>query len=228
MLTIAATLLATGAAIATMACTKGKKTPASVEKTINKYIANLKNTAKNYFRGEPVVTKLKNGGFKYEFKDPSSNFVDTLIFDKSGKFKQYIVFSKEGNRVKYYAVYKAPIENKKYLLKEVNVHRMPLTDKANKVNTEINMKRYNENGICFRNSIKTTGNDKVTVVNNNDNGTITRIFKKENGKLGTVTQSTVSADYIVKPGAGKSRIPDLPHVLNNEERAVSLELLSLK
>ena len=100
----AGSILAAGAAIAGIVLTRGKKAPSSlngmtddVASRINEVLTKAKKTDV-YYNTEPVVTRLKNGGFKYEFehinKESASLQNAVYIFDKNGNFDKLIQFTK--------------------------------------------------------------------------------------------------------------------------------------
>ena len=232
---IAGALLAAGAAIAVLVATKGKKVPPktqvnsganSIENKIKNYLAEIRKKPDNgaRFSSEPIVTKLKNGGFKYEFSNPNSaNMTDTLIFDKAGNFNKYISFARDGKRVTGYSVYNKPTPSSDFLIKEMSVRNMPPQNNYIKFNEKIKIMTRGKDGSFSDKQIIKCGNEKVTLMYKPPCDKVSEIFvfKDKAGKP-SITAYCVNTpgrpfqDYILKPGEVPKRADKSGHLTETQ------------
>lgn len=240
----AAALLSTAAAITAFALTRGKKVPANTQ--INSATNAAKNKIDNYlgalaknnatWESTPVITNLKNGGFKYEFKNPAfENTTNVFIFDKTGQFKQYITFSRDaGNRISGYNAYSKPIESSNCLVKSVDIRRKPLNKFATKINDEINITLRDKDGSFVPAGTNIKGSDKVIFVDRrntlrDDSPSMSTHMFFDKGKNVLTTQSVdkpnVSVDYVIRPGQPKTKVDNLGDYVSEQQRGDMCELL---
>lgn len=240
----AAALLSTAAAITAFVLTRGKKVPANTQ--INSTANAAKNKIDNYlgdlaknnatWESTPVITNLKNGGFKYEFKNPAfENATNVLVFDKTGQFKQYITFSRDaGNRISGYSAYSKPIESSDYLVKSVDIKRKSLNKFAAKINDEIKITLRDKDGSLVRAATDIKGNDNVISVNNvnvlrDDASSISTHMFFDKGKnvltTQTVTKPNGFVDYVIRPGQPKTKVDNWADYVSEQRQGDMFELL---
>lgn len=240
----AAALLSTAAAITAFVLTRGKKVPANSQ--INSTANAAKNKIDNYlgdlaknnatWESTPVITNLKNGGFKYEFKNPAyENTTNVFIFDKTGQFKQYITFSRDaGNRISSYNAYSKPIEISDYLVKSVDIKRKSLNKFATKINDEINITLRDKDGSLVPAGTNIKGSDKVifvdrrnTVRDDSPSTSTSMFFDKGKNVLTTQTVDKPNGyvDYVIRPGQPKTKVDSWGDYLSEQQRGDMFELL---
>ena len=244
----AGAILAVGAAIAGVVLTRGKKTSSllggtadDVAKRIDAVLTKAKEANKVYYSQEPVVTKLKNGGYKYEFahlnNSPNGNPITNsyaLIFDKTGKFDKSIYFTKNSanNKVINYNVYNQPEAADNALIKSMK--RKTLEKRPSQTEAySLRVKTYSANGSAMKN-IDVTSNDKVRSISiegmNADKSPVNKstfIYYNANGKpeITTIDDFQNNVGFVKKPGQPKIQVDNTTNVLTEEQKGDGLELL---
>lgn len=185
------------------------------------------------FTSEPVVTNLKNGGFKYEFKNPHfENTTNVFIFDKAGQFKKYLTFTKDSsNRISSYDLYNKPFGDNAYLVKRVDIQRKSPEKFATKFNDSIKIKNRDKDGYFQHSSTDIKGNDKAIFVDRitPSAGSFTTTMFFDNGKnivtSQIVSKGNKSVDYIMKPGQQKTKVDNFSDYLTEQQKGDMLELV---
>lgn len=250
----AGVLLATAATIAAYIITKGKKNPANIlgnkadavitelqQATGNQSANKIGNIVKEiqeahdeFAEIKPIVTKLKNGKQKIEFKNilaPGSDNNKIIIVDKEGNFEKLINLHRCNNKVTNYEVFDGVVDFKSNYIKFFR-HSLRM-----KNGYQILLEK---NG-GWKKNIRIQSNEKAVHVANEDWHKIspekivnTEIYKNINGPADVRQytyndlKNTVENSLAYKTDKPRVHVKDTKEGLSAEQRADMLELITGK